>query len=50
MDELYLSMAPVVVGRGEHLLVGAQATFELLEATPFASGIVVLKYAPGARR
>jgi hypothetical protein len=23
---------------------------ELLEATPFASGIVVLKYAPGARR
>jgi dihydrofolate reductase len=50
LDELYLSMAPVVVGRGEHLLVGAQATFELLEATAFASGIVVLKYAPGARR
>ena len=50
LDELYLSMAPVVVGRGEHLLVGAQATFELLEATPFASGIVVLKYAPRARR
>ena len=50
LDELYLSMAPVVVGCGEHLLVGAQATFELLEATPFASGIVVLKYAPGPRR
>src|SRR6266576_2088666 len=50
LDELYLSMAPVVIGRGEHLLVGAQATFELLEATPFASGIVVLKYAPGPRR
>ena len=43
-------MAPVVVGRGEHLLVGAQATFELLEAMPFASGIVVLKYALGPRR
>ena len=43
-------MAPVVIGRGEHLLVGAQATFGLLEATPFASGIVVLKYAPGPRR
>ena len=50
LDELYLSMAPVVIGRGEHLFVGAQATFELLEATPFASGIVVLKYAPGPRR
>jgi len=43
-------MAPVVVGRGEHLLVGAHATFELLEATPFASAAVMLKYAPGARR
>jgi dihydrofolate reductase len=46
LDELYLSKAPLVVGRGEHLLAGAEATFELLEATTFASGIVVLKYAP----
>ena len=50
LDELYLSQAPLVLGRGEHLLEGGEATFELLETTPFASGVVVLKYAPRARR
>jgi dihydrofolate reductase len=46
LDELYLSKAPVAVGRGERLLEGIEATFELLEAITFGSGIVVLKYAP----
>jgi dihydrofolate reductase len=46
VDELYLSKVPVAVGRGERLFEGIEATFELLEATTFASGIVVLKYAP----
>jgi dihydrofolate reductase len=46
LDELYLSKVPVAVGRGERLLEGIEARFELLEATTFGSGIVVLKYAP----
>jgi dihydrofolate reductase len=46
LDEPYLSKAPVAVGRGERLLEGIEATFELLEAITFDSGIVVLKYAP----
>ena len=49
VDEFYFSQAPVAVGRGARLFEGLEATFELLEATPFASGIVVLKYAPGPR-
>ena len=49
VDEFYFSQAPVAVGRGTRLFEGLEATFELLEATPFASGIVVLKYAPGPR-
>jgi len=46
VDEFYFSKVPVVVGRGERLFEGVGATLELLETTAFASGIVVLKYAP----
>ena len=46
VDEFYFSKVPVAVGRGERLFEGVEATLELLETTAFASGIVVLKYAP----
>ena len=48
VDELYFSKAPLAVGRGERLFEGVEATFELIEASTFANGIVVLKYVPTA--
>jgi dihydrofolate reductase len=43
VDEYYFSKAPVVVGRGERLFEGVAATFEVREATTFATGVVVLR-------
>jgi hypothetical protein len=37
---------PLAVGRGERLFEGVEASLELIEATTFANGIVVLKYVP----
>jgi dihydrofolate reductase len=44
VDEFYFSKAPVVVGRGERLFEGVQASFDLREATTFGSGVVVLRF------
>jgi dihydrofolate reductase len=44
VDEYYFSKAPVVVGRGERLFEGVEASFELRETTTFGSGIVVLRF------
>lgn len=45
VDELHLWMFPVVAGGGDHLLEGLDLThLELVESTPFESGIVVLVY------
>jgi dihydrofolate reductase len=43
VDEYFFSKAPVVVGRGDRLFEGVEATFELRETTAFASGVVVLR-------
>ena len=51
VDELRLFVFPVVVGHGAQLLDGAPGTsLELIEARPFASGAVLLRYAIGDAR
>ena len=47
VDEFHLWVFPVVAGSGDRLLDGLDLTpLSLVETTPFASGIVVLTYAP----
>ncbi len=47
VDEFHFWFFPVVAGSGERLLDGIDVThLKLVSTTPFASGIVVLTYAP----
>ncbi len=46
VDEYHFWLFPEVVGDGERLFDGFSASLELLDTTRFASGIVVLLYAP----
>ena len=48
VDEYRLLCYPVVVGTGQRLFVDGISTlaFELLETTPFTSGVVLLRYQP----
>lgn len=48
IDELMLSVSPVVVGSGRTMIAAleARARLQLLEAKPYPSGTVVLRYAP----
>lgn len=47
VDEYHFWLFPVVAGSGVRLLEGIDmTTLQLLDTTRFASGIVVLKYAP----
>ncbi len=46
VDEYHFWLFPEVVGDGERLFDGFRASLELLDTTRFASGIVVLMYAP----
>jgi dihydrofolate reductase len=49
VDELHLLVHPVVVGGGKKLFAdGAKVPLTLVSATPFASGVVHLVYAPAA--
>jgi len=43
VDEFYFSKAPDLVGRGERLFDGVEATLELRETTTFGSGVVVFR-------
>ncbi|HXS95654.1 MAG TPA: hypothetical protein VN736_13710 [Candidatus Limnocylindrales bacterium] len=46
LDELHLLVYPLTVGGGKRLFPnGVHATFELRSATPYASGVVGLRYA-----
>jgi dihydrofolate reductase len=47
VDELHLWIFPVLVGGGQPLIEGIDTThLQLVETTPFESGIVVNVYAP----
>jgi len=47
VDEFHFWFFPIVAGSGERLLDGLDVThLKLVSTTPFASGIVVLTYAP----
>jgi dihydrofolate reductase len=47
LDELHVWIFPVLVGKGQRLIEEIDVThLQLLESTPFASGIVVNAYAP----
>lgn len=46
VDEYHFWLFPVTAGSGDRLLEGIPATLELEGTTTFASGIVVLRYAP----
>jgi len=47
VDEFHFWFFPIVAGSGERLLDGLDVThLKLVNTTPFASGIVVLAYAP----
>ena len=47
VDEFHFWFFPIVAGSGERLLDGLDVTYlKLVSTTPFASGIVVLTYAP----
>lgn len=47
VDELRLLVYPVVLGEGKRLFKdGTRAALKLIEAKPFETGVVLLKYAP----
>ncbi|HEX6306329.1 MAG TPA: dihydrofolate reductase family protein [Anaerolineales bacterium] len=47
VDEFHFWKFPVAVGAGQHLFEGIDTThLKLVKSTPFASGIVVLTFAP----
>jgi dihydrofolate reductase len=46
VDELHLLVYPLTLGSGKRALPdGVQATFSLMSATPYPSGVVGLHYA-----
>jgi len=46
VDEYHFWIFPVLVGSGDRLFEGVEASLELIDTTRFASGIVVHRYAP----
>lgn len=52
VDELHLLVQPIAAGRGPYLFegLGEPLTFELIEARPFRSGVVLLRSSPRTSR
>jgi len=48
LDELHLLIHPLTVGTGQRLFDGADipASFDVIEATPFTTGVISLRLAP----
>ena len=46
VDEYHFWIFPVLMGSGERLFEGVEASLDLVDTTRFASGIVVHQYAP----
>lgn len=50
IDVYHVLVYPVVLGRGKRLFPdGTTATLQLMEARPFSSGVVLLRYQPAQR-
>lgn len=50
IDEMTITLVPVVLGRGEPLFAGAakRQALRLISATPYPNGLVQLRYVPSA--
>ena len=47
VDEFHLLVYPIVLGSGKRLFKDAHVKLKLIEATPFQTGVLALKYEPG---
>ncbi len=47
IDELTLSIHPLALGTGLRLLEGVKVEFELVDATPTTTGVIIATYVPG---
>jgi dihydrofolate reductase len=50
IDEFQLNIHPLVVGSGQRLFTGGSATFQLVDATPTTTGVVIATYRRGEAR
>ena len=44
IDAFQLNIHPLVLGSGQRLFAGSQATFQLVDATPTTTGVVIATY------
>jgi dihydrofolate reductase len=50
IDEFQLNIHPLVLGSGQRLFGDGFAAFELVDATPTTTGVVIANYRLGASR
>jgi dihydrofolate reductase len=50
IDELQINIHPLVLGTGQRLFTDANTAYELVDATPTTTGVVMATYRPGEPR